>query len=489
MPTSAAGRASRSEAATSTTSPTAVPPASEASPSPSPIAKGLARDFSVESLDIHLVTPTTFRRLQWAVDVGELQSAETGEAQSAAPDDLLQHDLLREARSVALFDSILVEAVAERASDIHLEQQPGGARVRIRVDGELRRLSNFELSNAELDPIVRLIKVRAMLDISEHRHACGGQFRTVIGGCGYFVRVQTQPTVNGQNAVLRLLPDEPSLQSIEMLGFSQYAQERYRRLLASPGGLVLVVGPTGSGKTTTLYAGLRLLAADERRKVISVEDPVETVCEGIQQIQIDASVGFADATRELVREDPDVILLGEIRDSESALEAIRASQTGHLVLSSLHCNDSVDAVQRLLDLGMHPNSLSSELLAVFAQRLARRICAKCREPAEPKAAVVAEVFPEGLPADFRSFHGRGCEHCGGSGHYGRIAVVEVLPMTRELRRTISAGAMLEDLRSAAARSGLVSLRARALELVRDGVIEFDTLPRFIPIDRLAPSEQ
>lgn len=407
----------------------------------------------------------------------------------AESDDLLEHDANGLAESVAAVESILVEAVAARASDIHFENELQGVRIRIRVDGDLRALPGHDVDKPRLERIVRVLKVRSSMDISEHRRAQGGQFSAVIGGQTWFVRAQTQPTVRGENVILRLLPEGASLlQSIADLGFSSHAEERYRRLLANPGGLILVVGPTGSGKTTTLYAGLKALAVDESRKVISIEDPVEFGCEGVQQVEVnrDARFTFADAMRAFVRQDPDVILLGEIRDGESALEAIRASQTGHLVLSTLHCNDAVDAVQRLLDLGMHANSVSSELLAVFAQRLAKRICPECREACTPEVEVVAEVFPDGVPADFSCFRGRGCDACEGTGYHGRIAIVEVLPMDARLRNVIAHGATLEELRLAARESGIVSLRDRSLELVQEGTIAFESLPRFIPIDRLAP---
>jgi len=401
-------------------------------------------------------------------------------------EDLLEHDPAELAESVAAVEAIIVEALAARASDVHFENEQNRVRVRIRVDGDLRVLPGHEVDKRQLDRIVRVLKVKSGMDISEHRRAQGGQFDTLVGGKKWFVRAQSQPTVRGENVILRLLPDGSALQSISSLGFSEFAEVRYRRLLANPGGLILVVGPTGSGKTTTLYSGLKELAVDESRKVISIEDPVEFGCEGIQQVEVmrEANFSFADAMRAFVRQDPDVILLGEIRDSETALEAIRASQTGHLVLSTLHCNDAVDAVQRLLDLGMHANSISSELLAVFAQRLAKRICEDCREACEPNEAVAEEVFPDGVPEDFECFRGRGCESCDGTGYYGRIAVVEYLPVDPQLRNVIAQGSTLEDLRAAARASGIVSLRERSLELVKNGTIAFESLPRFIPIDRL-----
>lgn len=446
----------------------------------------LRRRTGAREIETRVVTPTSFRRLLWAIDLGELP--EGIEAAAPGTEDLLSHDLRAEARSVALLDSILVDAVEARASDVHLEHQRRDARARIRVDGELRELSHLDLGKRALSTVVRVAKVKAGLDIAESRAPQGGQFETRVGTRSFFVRVQSQPTIHGENLVMRLLPQEPEQRTLAELGFSPDAEERYRRMLVNPGGLVLVVGPTGSGKTTTLYAGLRLLAEATTRKVISIEDPVEYVCDGVQQVEVNPEVGFGfgEAMRHFVREDPDVILLGEIRDRETALEAIRASQTGHLVLSSLHCNDAVDAIQRLLDLGMHPNSIASELLAVFAQRLARRICPACRESVPPDADVAAEVFPEGVPEGYQAWRGQGCEACGSCGTRGRIALVEMLNVTPPLRRAVSQGALLDDLRQVARSSGLVALRERALERAREGTIAFETLPHFLSLERLRP---
>ena len=459
-----------------------------ASDSPGQGARKLRRHYGVENIEYRMVTPSAFRRLRWAVDLGEYVPQARPGGRDAHGDDLLSHDLRSEAHSVGLFESLVVDATRARASDIHLENGPHGTRVRIRVDGDLGELAHFSMDKAQLATVARVVKVRSGIDITDARIAQGGQFETRVGGHGYFVRVQTQPTIHGENVVMRLLPQETPLGSISALGFSRDAEERYRRLIDNPGGLVLVVGPTGSGKTTTLHAGVRLLAEDSERKVISIEDPVEYVCDGVQQVETCEEVGFtfAEAMRHFVREDPDVILLGEIRDTETAREAIRASQTGHLVLTTLHCNDALDAVQRLIDLGMQPNSIASELLAVFAQRLARRICLECREPVEPEPAVAAEIFPQGVPDGFRCFRGRGCDRCRGTGCYDRVAVVEMLPISSALRRAICRSATLEDLRDAARGERVISLRDRALELVQDGTIAFESLPRFIPLDRLVP---
>jgi len=442
-------------------------------------------------VQLRLVTPTDLRRLRTVFELALYD-------QSAVPEPTTsgfeERDLSRkddetlEAHYIALFDAMLSDAIEKRASDLHLERYGGRVVVRLRVDGDLRELEGYRLTPEDLARLVNVIKVRANLDISERRLPQGGRTSLVSDGRKYDLRIQTQPCLHGEHAVIRLLPQESRLLSIEELGFPEEVARHYRRLLAHPAGLVLVVGPTGSGKSTTLYAGLGELAADRRRKVITVEDPIEYAIDGVQQTQVRPEAGFhfADAMRAFVREDPDVILVGEIRDSETALEAIRAAQTGHLVLSTLHCNDAVDAVQRLFDLGMHPNSIASELLAIAAQRLAKRLCERCRVAATAEPEIAAEVFPGGVPEGFRCFSSTGCNYCGGDGTRGRVAVVEFLRVTSRVRSAIARQLPLDDLRATALEAGLISMRESALHHVNAGTISFSELPRILPAERLRP---
>jgi type IV pilus assembly protein PilB len=448
----------------------------------------VAKAFGTRALDVRLVTPTGYRRLWAAIELAEDAARRE---QRATPVSREAVDLLAksdvDAHFIALFEALLLDAIGERASDIHLEQYGERVRVRLRIDGELREVPRYRMTPDDLRGVVNVVKVAADLDIAERRRPQGGRMRRRAGGHVFDLRVQTQPSLYAEHLVIRLLPQDTRLLTIEDLGLSKDVARELRRLLEHPSGLVLVVGPTGSGKSTTLYAGLQILAADGTRKVITVEDPIEYAIEGVQQTQVNPDIGFAfaDAMRAFVREDPDVILVGEIRDGETALEAIRASQTGHLVLSTLHCNDTVDAVQRLVDLGMHRSSIASELLAVLSQRLAKRICEGCRVVATPSPELLAEIFPRGVPEGFRSFRGAGCERCRGRGTYGRVAVVELLSTGAELRKTIARGVAVDELREAAVAAGLRPLRRAALELVAAGTIALDELRDMLSVEHMA----
>jgi type IV pilus assembly protein PilB len=441
-----------------------------------------------------LVTPTDYRRLWMLTDLRHNQDdrvlASTGATpgiRTAAPADLLAQDTKAHPHHIAIFEALLIEAISERASDIHLEHEGNRIRIRLRIDGDLWDLDRIHLAPNDLAGLVNVIKVQAHMDIAEHRIPQGGRIRRHAGGKAFDMRVQTQPCLHGENVVIRLLAQETKVLRIEDLGISEPIARSYRRLLDSPGGLVLVVGPTGSGKSTTLYAGLQYIAQDATRKVITIEDPIEYAIAGVQQAQARPDLGFsfANAMRAFVREDPDVILVGEIRDEETALEAIRASQTGHLVLSTLHCNDTIDAVQRLIDLGLHPNSVASELVAVIAQRLAKRICEECRVPVDPDPEIAAELFPLGWPSDMRVFKGRGCTRCHRRGTHGRIAVVEFLRLGSEIRKSISHRVPVDELRDIALDAGSITMRQSALELVHAGTIPLSEVPWLLPAERMA----
>ncbi len=450
----------------------------------------LSKMFHPARPELVLVTPADFTRLLKAADLkaGGQQVEYVAEKAKPVEDVLARRAEDLDARFVSLFDSILIDAISARASDVHLERYDDRVRVRLRVDGDLHNLDRYALTVRELAGVVNVIKIRADIDIAEHRLPQGGRIRLNAGAHAFDLRVQTQPTLHGEHVVIRLLPQDVKLLSVEDLGFRASVAKEYRRLLDAPNGLVLVVGPTGSGKTTTLYAGLQILARDATRKVITAEDPIEYSIDDIQQTQVRPEIGFAfaDAMRSFVRQDPDVILVGEIRDAETALEAIRASQTGHLVFSTLHCNDAIDAVQRLFDLGMHANSISSELLAVIAQRLAKRLCDACRVPDSPDPELLAEVFPKGPPKDFKPMRGSGCPRCHGYGTKGRIAVIEFLRANARIRKAIARRPAVDELRDLALDAGLSTMRDNFLELVNRGLVAFSEIPMILPPERLAP---
>ncbi len=447
--------------------------------------------FPKYTIDKILVTPTDFHRLWSVLDLYRRSSNLSSSLTADIPqdDDLLKKDPLEpEPHLVSVFETLLLDAVAERASDIHIEQYNERIRIRLRVDGELIDVNYYNLSVDELRGLINVIKLRCELNIAEKRLPQGGRSRLNVGGEVFDLRVQTQPSLHGEHVIIRLLPQNTATIEIEELGFSKQIANHYRRLLNNPSGLVLVVGPTGSGKSTTLYAGLQMLANDGYRKVITIEDPIEYSIDNIQQVRARPEIdfNFPDAMRSFVRQDPDVILVGEIRDQETALEAIRASQTGHVVLSTLHSNDAVDALQRVYDLGIHPNSLASELLAVIAQRLAKRICPHCKEEAEPEPEILSELFPEGAPDNFRCFKGKGCSKCKRTGSHGRIAVVEYMQVNHAIRNAISKHPPIGEMRKLALDCGLVSMRDSALDHVIQGNIPLSELPKILPAERMAP---
>lgn len=467
-----------------------------ATDNPDVATEDVARVQDFKSVVKLLVTPTDFRRLWQVIDLSArgsemLRWTERIQEPTRSEDLLDRSDRELSHYLVSLYESILLDAVSAKASDIHVERYGDRIRIRIRVDGELHDLTHYELTPRDHAGLINVIKVRAEINIAERRLPQGGRSHMRVGTTNYDLRVQIQPSLHGEHAVIRLLSQTGRVLGLLELGMSERVASFYRRLLDNPAGLVLVVGPTGSGKSTTLYAALQELADDGRRKVITVEDPIEYSIDNIQQTRSRPEIGFsfADAMRSFVRQDPDVILVGEIRDAETALEAMRASQTGHLVLSTLHSNDAVDALQRLYDLDVLPNSIAGELLAVIAQRLAKRICEHCRKPVEPDPGIVKELFPDRIPVNFRCFRGEGCKRCNGLGTRGRIAVVEYLQVDDDVRRVISMQPPAGELRWQALDAGLITMRDSALDHVISGTIPLEEVPRILPQERMAPEQR
>jgi len=370
--------------------------------------------------------------------------------------------------AVRFLDDLLAQACLRRASDVHVDPQPEGTRLRLRVDGHLVPAGPL-LAADDAQALLSRIKVLGGLDIAERREAQDGGFRIDVAGQDLDVRLATIPTRLGERATLRLLGAESVELTVDRLGFAPDDRDRFRDALARPHGMVLLTGPTGSGKTTTLYAALEEVATPNRN-VLTVEDPVERQIAGVSQVPVDRAgkVTFAGALRSLLRHDPDIIMVGEVRDGETADVAIKAAMTGHLVLSSLHANRAAGAPARLRDLGCPSYLIASTLRAVVAQRLVRRLCERCcvRRSAEPDE--LRRLDPERGDERAPVWEPHGCPSCVGTGFHGRLAVVEGLWLDDELARAVGADAHELELRRLAAAGGVRTLGEDALAKVLAG---------------------
>ncbi len=380
-------------------------------------------------------------------------------------------DVTTDGDSVALLDSIMKEAYLRRASDIHLEPSKHDLRVRLRVDGHLQDYPKI-LSPSDSEALMTRIKVLAGLDIAEQRMAQDGGMTYLIQGweTGEMdIRVATIPTRWGERTTLRILGQETNRFNLEQLGMPDAALARLRKAIHWPHGMILVTGPTGSGKSTTLYAALRELDANEIN-ILTVEDPVEQIVPGISQVQVSGKLGFAGALRSFLRHDPDVILVGEIRDLETAQTALKASMTGHVVLSTLHTNDAISAVSRLVDIGAERYLIGSTLIGVLAQRLVRRLCPHCRVS---YSATKSERQSLGKNADedLTLWKSNGCPNCLGTGYLGRIGLFETLWMNNRMRQLIAEGVSETQLRSAA--TGLHTLSMDGRDKVLKGLTSLE----------------
>jgi general secretion pathway protein E/type IV pilus assembly protein PilB len=382
-----------------------------------------------------------------------------------------------DASIVRFVNQMLTQAIERRATDVHLEPYEASLRLRFRVDGVLQEQS-VPASLRRFHPaIVSRIKILSHLDIAEKRVPQDGRIKLRLGGREIDVRVSIIPMIHGEALVLRILARGDALLGTEYLGMDRRDRNLFDRVLALPHGICLVTGPTGSGKTTTLYAGLGAIN-DHARKIVTIEDPVEYQLPGVNQIQVNTKTGltFARGLRAVLRHDPDVILVGEIRDRETAEIAVQASLTGHLVFSTLHTNDAPGAATRLIDMGVEPYLVASSVEVVLAQRLVRLICDECRTPlpeaeARPLRREFGDVLPETL------FHGTGCRACGGTGYRGRQGVFEVMPVTDALRQLILTRAPAPEIRRQADSEGMRSLRDDGWRLVREGRTTVEELLR------------
>jgi len=401
-----------------------------------------------------------------------------GEKRAGTADEIPLDDLLHlanEAPVVRLVNLLLIEALEARASDVHLEAYYHELRVRYRIDGVLQPAPSPPPHLAAA--IISRIKIMAELDIAERRLPQDGRIRLRLQDRQVDVRVSTVPTLRGESVVLRLLDKERGRISLTELGMAADTLEQFREVIARPHGIVLSTGPTGSGKSTTLYASVEMLKTG-REKILTVEDPVEYELTGVPQVPVNekAGVTFANTLRAMLRQDPDIILVGEIRDGETAQIATQAALTGHLVLSTLHTNDAPTALTRLLDLGVAAYLVASTVDAVLAQRLVRRICSSCRTEAPPDRGVSRRVDLQALGID-RHWRGAGCDACRGTGFRGRTGIYELLVMDAELREEVQQRRGSEELRAMAMKKGMRTLFEDGARLVREGVTTMEEVLR------------
>jgi len=383
------------------------------------------------------------------------------------------------APAIKLVNSLLARAIEDGASDIHFEPQANGLIVRARIDGVTRRIAEVPKS---LQPAVTSrLKIMGELDIADRRTPQDGRVSIRFAGIPMDLRIAILPTTYGEKVALRILHRATGRLGLAELGLSPNAEAALTRAVSQPFGAVIACGPTGSGKTTTLYAALDFLN-DEGRVLTTIEDPVEYQIPGTNQVEVNTRSGltFARGLRTILRSDPDVLLVGEIRDEETARIAIQAAMTGHLVLSSLHTHNAASSIARLKDMGVEPGLLATSLNCIVAQRLARRLCVECREPYEPDTAELAGMDMQAAGGE-TLYRARGCAHCAGTGYSGRVALYEVLPVHGRIRRLIEAST--DEIFAAAVEAGMTTLREDGMRLCRAGISSIDEIRR-VTGDRL-----
>ena len=370
--------------------------------------------------------------------------------------------------AVEIVNLLIMQGVRDRASDLHMEPQKEHLRIRFRIDGVLRDIAHLPSTTGAA--LASRIKVLADMNIVERRRAQDGQISMTVDGRELDIRVATLETIWGEKIVLRLLDRSRSLITLPQLGFSHGAYQVYHRMLHSPYGMIIVSGPTGSGKTTTLYASINELD-QQVRNIMTIEDPVEYMFENINQSQINklADISFANGLRAILRQDPDIILVGEIRDRETAEIAVQSALTGHLVLSSLHATDAVGALLRFIDMGIDGFLIASSVIAIVAQRLVRKVCDGCKVAYEPTAEDIDFGRSVGGTIPKQLYRGRGCSRCNMTGYYDRIGVFEVLTMSDELKRLVIARASHRELVEVATKGGMVPVRMDAWDRITAGV--------------------
>ncbi|MBL4903998.1 MAG: type II/IV secretion system protein [Desulfocapsa sp.] len=427
-----------------------------------------------------------FFGFQRSISAAEDQFAGPGVGGSVDIGNLEQFVKISSAREISSSDQHIKSAVnhlfnyalEQNASDIHIEPKRNNCMIRFRIDGVLNTIYN--LPKAVHAAIVARIKFLARLDIAEKRRPQDGRIKlSLSGGKEAEVRVSTVPVAFGEKVVMRILDPEVIFQDLDQLGFSKRDRIVYDSFIASPHGIVLVTGPTGSGKSTTLYSTLEKIATPETN-IVTIEDPVEMVHEAFNQISVQPliDVTFSTILRNILRQDPDVIMIGEIRDLDTAAHAVQAAMTGHLVFSTLHTNDAVSSIMRLRDLGLEPFLISSTLLGSLAQRLLRTVCPNCVESFDIEGGELLKLgFPVAEKEIYSLKRGKGCRICRGTGYKGRCGIFEIFPLSEQMKKMISAGSDSEELRQLAIREGMTTLREDAWEKVKAGITTYEEAMR------------
>ncbi|HEY9190052.1 MAG TPA: GspE/PulE family protein [Sulfurovum sp.] len=416
----------------------------------------IQRLFPKKPIRIAIAKPSQIRQHLQRLEINESIKGLVGDIRKDLAQDGKVDEKADESPAVLkLIDVILKSAIFAGASDIHIEAMEINCIVRFRVDGILRQ--SFTFDKDIFSPLASRMKLLSNLDIAEKRKPQDGRFSTVVSQKDFDFRVSTLPTIFGESIVLRILDKSKAMIRLEDAGMSKFCYDRFSEAIKVPYGIVLVTGPTGSGKTTTLYGALNAIK-DVKDKIITVEDPVEYQMAGLQQVHVNANIGlsFADALRSILRQDPDKIMIGEIRDKETLRIAIQAALTGHLVLSTLHTNDAISAVTRILDMGIEEYLVSGALVAIQAQRLVRKICPHCKREAVLDLALQKSV-EEYLPENPTFYIGDGCKECGLTGYAGREMISEVLTVSETLSRMIANNASKEELTTQAEEEGFITM--------------------------------
>ncbi len=425
--------------------------------------------------DIAILLDKLFGKQQTKEMIDKFKASQVATAVQETAEDQARRDEVENSPIVQLVNKMIEQAVRERASDIHIEPFETYIRVRFRIDGALREIITYDASM--LNAITARLKIMSNMDISEKRKPQDGRITIFVDGSEYDIRVSNLPTCYGEKVVMRIASKQGFKREKKDLGMLDEDLVKFDNILKNPHGIILVTGPTGSGKSTTLYTALSALNTEDVN-IITVEDPVEANIDGINQVMVNvkADMTFASALRSILRQDPDIIMIGEIRDTETAEIAVRASITGHLVVSTLHTNSTANTVSRLIDMGVEPYLIADSLVGVIAQRLVRRLCKACKKPHIVTMAEKRELslHPQ---KEYTIYEPVGCQECGGSGYMGRIGIYEIMTVSNKLKSIIGHGADVDQIKAAAIADGMTTLKAAARRYVLDGTTSLAEMVR------------